>query len=165
MRKRPPNAFFLFRSYIIANDVIPRGSHQNAVSIEVARLWREASEETRRYFFRKAAMEKERYDAEVCGVGMSVQFSEASSSGTAWSVVCPRSHQDNSTCCPTPPLSPSSSISTLPSPAPPTPESSSSLGLPQTPPSVLPIEEKSMLYNDNCFYWAPKVRTPRCLNI
>lgn len=158
VRKKPPNAFFLFRSYIIAKNFIPRGNHQNAVSIEVARLWRESSEETRRYFFRKAELEKERYDAEACRIGMSVQLSEESSSGNIWSVISPQPCQDSPTRYPTPALSPSSSISALPSPAPATPESSSSLGLTHSVPSALPSEEKTMLYNDNRFHWAPKVR-------
>jgi len=83
-------------------------------------------------------MEKERYDAEVCGSGISVEFSEASTSESAWSVTSPRAHQQNSTRCLTPVLSLSPSISSSASPAPP-PESTLWLKLTKTHPLTLPM--------------------------
>lgn len=63
-RKRPANAFILFRSFVLQNSLLPPKIHQNDVSIEVARMWREATPEYRSQFFIQAELEKTRRDNE-----------------------------------------------------------------------------------------------------
>ncbi|KAL5485882.1 hypothetical protein ACEPAI_6925 [Sanghuangporus weigelae] len=64
-KRRAPNAFIVFRSFLIANRFIPPDiTHQNDVSCYVAEKWREMSASDRSEFFKLAEMEKRRIEAE-----------------------------------------------------------------------------------------------------
>lgn len=64
-RRRSPNAFILFRSFIIANKLFPPElTHQNDVSRYIAELWRSGSPTLRSLFFEKADAEKLRVEIE-----------------------------------------------------------------------------------------------------
>ncbi|THH03741.1 hypothetical protein EW145_g6040 [Phellinidium pouzarii] len=61
-KKKPSNAFMLFRSHMIANGMLPKEiTHQNDVSRWAGSVWHKQDDETRRRFFRLAEEEKARW--------------------------------------------------------------------------------------------------------
>ncbi|KAL5485903.1 hypothetical protein ACEPAI_6946 [Sanghuangporus weigelae] len=51
-RKKTSNAFFLYRSYVLANNLLPTDvKHQNDASRVAAQMWRDESQKTRIHFF------------------------------------------------------------------------------------------------------------------
>ncbi|KAL5508786.1 hypothetical protein ACEPAG_7241 [Sanghuangporus baumii] len=68
-KRRSPNAFILYRSYIIAEKLYPPWmTHQNDVSRYVAERWKAASVSERNKFFRMAEDEKRRLQDETCSI-------------------------------------------------------------------------------------------------
>ena len=68
-KRRAPNAFILYRSFIIAQKLYPPElTHQNEVSRYVAEKWRAAPADERARFFKMAKEEKERLEAELPGI-------------------------------------------------------------------------------------------------
>ncbi|KAL5504007.1 hypothetical protein ACEPAH_8080 [Sanghuangporus vaninii] len=64
-KRRAPNAFIVFRSFLIANRFIPPDiTHQKDVSCYVAEKWRKMSASDRSEFFRRAETERQRLEAE-----------------------------------------------------------------------------------------------------
>ncbi|EJD06774.1 uncharacterized protein FOMMEDRAFT_17249, partial [Fomitiporia mediterranea MF3/22] len=59
-KKKPSNAFFLYRSYVIANGLLPDDvKHQNDASRMAALMWKGESAEVRMKFFAEAEKKKE----------------------------------------------------------------------------------------------------------
>ncbi|KAL5525884.1 hypothetical protein ACEPAG_7222 [Sanghuangporus baumii] len=51
-KKKTSNAFFLYRSYVLANNLLPTDvKHQNDASRVAAQMWRDESQKTRIHFF------------------------------------------------------------------------------------------------------------------
>ncbi|KAL5508787.1 hypothetical protein ACEPAG_4719 [Sanghuangporus baumii] len=64
-KRRAPNAFIIFRSFLIANRFIPPDiTHQNDVSCYVADKWKKMSASDRSEFFKLAEIEKLRFETE-----------------------------------------------------------------------------------------------------
>ncbi|KAL5503996.1 hypothetical protein ACEPAH_8069 [Sanghuangporus vaninii] len=64
-KRRAPNAFIVFRSFLIANRFIPPDiTHQKDVSCYVAEKWRKMSASDRSEFFKRAETERQRLEAE-----------------------------------------------------------------------------------------------------
>lgn len=64
-KKKSPNAFILYRSYVLAHNLLPGSvTHQNDVSRRVAELWRSETEQVKRQFFQLAIEERERMESQ-----------------------------------------------------------------------------------------------------
>ena len=64
-KKKAPNAFILYRSHVLANNLLPGNiTHQNDVSVRVGELWHSETDEVKRRFYKKAIEEKERMEAQ-----------------------------------------------------------------------------------------------------
>lgn len=64
-KRRAPNAFFLFRSFLIANKLYPAEiTHQSEVSRYVSIVWKSLTPVERHVFFKMADEEKLRFDTQ-----------------------------------------------------------------------------------------------------
>ncbi|KAH8118162.1 hypothetical protein DFH11DRAFT_882299 [Phellopilus nigrolimitatus] len=64
-KKKPANAFILYRSHVIAHQLLPAGLHQNDVSCIIGKMWHAEAAPVRARFYRMADEEKLRCETEA----------------------------------------------------------------------------------------------------